>query len=293
VERETGAIHLIFCRDNRQAFHTKSTDDGANFYHPKEITAAFDGFRAQLDTDLSQARAGHKLDGLPFKITRLATGPGHAIQTRRGRFLVPVWLNSYHPFPSSPGGKDEVIDYRYRAGVIYSDDNGQTWNAGRVIRAADGSIEGSESMVAETSTGSLYMSLRVTGRKTRTVSWSKDGGSTWSPAAPDANLIDPTCQASVLVPADPAVPDKSRMLFANPASGQRENLTVRLSPDDGGTWPVSKLLHEGPSAYSDLAVLADGAIGCLYERGSKQAYEKITFARFNLSWLTGGTAGSR
>jgi hypothetical protein len=29
-------------------------------------------------------------------------------------------------------------------------------------------------------------------------------------------------------------------------------------------------------------------IGCLYERGEHSYFEKVTFARFSLAWLTGG-----
>ncbi len=65
-------------------------------------------------------------------------------------------------------------------------------------------------------------------------------------------------------------------------------MTIRISPDGGATWSVSKLLHEGPSAYSSLAVLPDATIGCLYERGRTQLYEDITFARFNMDWLSSG-----
>jgi hypothetical protein len=46
-------------------------------------------------------------------------------------------------------------------------------------------------------------------------------------------------------------------------------MTVRLSLDEGKIWPVAKLLHVGPSAYSDLAVLPDGTICWLYEAGKK------------------------
>ena len=63
-------------------------------------------------------------------------------------------------------------------------------------------------------------------------------------------------------------------------------MTVRLSYDEGVTWPAAKVLYEGSAAYSDLVALPDGAIGCLYERDN---YAKITFARFPLAWLTGGT----
>ena len=64
-------------------------------------------------------------------------------------------------------------------------------------------------------------------------------------------------------------------------------MTVRLSRDDGSTWAHSRILHAGPAAYSCLTVLADGSIACLYERGDADRYEKITFARFSLDWLTG------
>jgi sialidase-1 len=62
-------------------------------------------------------------------------------------------------------------------------------------------------------------------------------------------------------------------------------MTIRLSYDEGQTWPVAKVLYDGSAAYSDLAVLPDGTIGCLYERDD---YGKITFARFTLAWLTDG-----
>ncbi len=55
-----------------------------------------------------------------------------------------------------------------------------------------------------------------------------------------------------------------------------------------GPWPVAKPLHAGPSAYSCLAILADGRIGCLYEGGAKSPYEKLVFAAFALEWLAGG-----
>jgi sialidase-1 len=78
-------------------------------------------------------------------------------------------------------------------------------------------------------------------------------------------------------------------------SRDRKNLSVKLSYDEGKTWPVNKTLESGYSAYSDLAVGPDGAIYCFYERGSDDGkgkrvttYTHLTVARFNLEWLTGG-----
>jgi sialidase-1 len=64
-------------------------------------------------------------------------------------------------------------------------------------------------------------------------------------------------------------------------------MTVRLSYDEGKTWPVKRVLHAGFAAYSCLAALPDSRIGCLFERGDQHANEKITFARFTYGWLTG------
>lgn len=65
-------------------------------------------------------------------------------------------------------------------------------------------------------------------------------------------------------------------------------MTVRLSYDEGKTWPVSKVIHPGQLAYSCLTVLPDETIGLLYENSKDYRYEKISFALFNLEWLTDG-----
>jgi hypothetical protein len=58
--------------------------------------------------------------------------------------------------------------------------------------------------------------------------------------------------------------------------------TTPTKPDPvSGPWPVNKTLDAGPSAYSDLAVLPDGTVLCLYEKTSD-----IAAARFNLEWLS-------
>jgi sialidase-1 len=113
------------------------------------------------------------------------------------------------------------------------------------------------------------------GQNRRAYAWSYDEGERWSEARLDDALIEPVCQAGLL-----HLPD-DRVLFSNPASTRREQMTVRLSADRCRTWSAGKLLHSGPAAYSDLALAADGRVGCLYERGDTQAYERITLARFH------------
>jgi sialidase-1 len=81
--------------------------------------------------------------------------------------------------------------------------------------------------------------------------------------------------------------NNSLALFSNPADKKsRIRMTVRLSYNDGRTWPVNRILHDGPAAYSSLAVLENGEIACFYEGGEKNPYESIIFEKFSLGWLT-------
>jgi sialidase-1 len=169
-----------------------------------------------------------------------------------------------------------------RSHIIYSDDHGATWKLGGVLGENT-----NECQVIERQDGSLLLNMRSYHQKNRrAIATSKDGGLSWSEVTLDPALIEPVCQASLVRWSDRE--GKGRVLFSNPASTRREKLTIRLSEDDGRTWPVARLLHDGPAAYSALAVLPDGTLGCLYECGTKSAYEKIAFARFGLDWLTDG-----
>jgi hypothetical protein len=107
-------------------------------------------------------------------------------------------------------------------------------------------------------------------------------------ATPDRGLIEPPAQASLVRLTSSRMADRDRLLFANPASTRRERLTVRLSYDEGATWPVSRVVHDGPAAYSSLVVLRDLSIGLLFERGERSPYERISFAHLTLEWLTDG-----
>jgi hypothetical protein len=104
------------------------------------------------------------------------------------------------------------------------------------------------------------------------------------PAAlvPDRALIEPPAQASLIRLTAKTAGDRDGLLFANPASRARERMTVRLSYDEGLTWPVSRVIHEGPAAYSSLVLLPDSTIGVLFERGDRSPYERITLARLTL-----------
>lgn len=63
-------------------------------------------------------------------------------------------------------------------------------------------------------------------------------------------------------------------------------MSVKLSYDEGKTWPMEKLIHPGPSSYSSLVRLPDGDVGLVYEGGQQHRREWIRFARISLEWLT-------
>jgi sialidase-1 len=82
----------------------------------------------------------------------------------------------------------------------------------------------------------------------------------------------------------------NRLLFSNPADPtHRLNMTVRISYDEGKTWPVAKMIEKGPGGYSSMTVLPDGSVGLVYETGT---FSTISFVRFKLDWITDGREGN-
>ena len=82
------------------------------------------------------------------------------------------------------------------------------------------------------------------------------------------------------------------LIFSNldTAKPKRERMTVWASFDGGRTWPLKRLVFEGPSAYSSLtagrpSTPAEGWIFLHFEGGPQGG---STVARFNLSWLLAG-----
>ena len=267
VDRETATIWLPLTRnlgeDNerqiwsgtgkgtRTVWILKSTDDGATWSEPVEIT---------------------QTTKLP-EWTWYATGPGVKIQLRNGRMLIPC----NHDLMVA-GGRD---CYSH---VIYSDDHGVTWKLGG---STLGDNRTSECQLVELQNGSLFLDIRnyPCYRYLRATATSEDGGLTWSEVNHDSTRADPGCQASILRFTDERAYAKGRLLFSNPASDKREKMTIRLSYDEGETWPVSNLLHAGPSGYSCLTVLPDMSIICFYEKGVGRPCETVTLAKFSLEWL--------
>lgn len=245
---------------SRTVWVLESSDGGVSWDPPREITASVK--RPEW--------------------TWYATGPGNGIELRwgerTGRLIVPC-------------DHIEAGTKEYYSHVISSDDRGATWRIGGVTP----SDRVNECAVAEIGPGRLLLNMRNydPAVRARAVSTSEDAGETWGPLRRDAALPEPICQASMVAMEDGGFPGGGgdfltpTLVFSNPASAEaRIRMTVRMSGDGGESWTDGAVLHEGPAAYSSLAPLGDGSVGCLYERGDQHPYERITFARV-LIWSTG------
>lgn len=167
------------------------------------------------------------------------------------------------------------------AASAYSDDHGETWQMGGLAGPA-----ANENKTVELADGRLMMNSRTTATPSRLVSVSDDAGQSWGPLTSDPELVDPGNNAAIIRGNEDATADQPEshiLLFSNTAHATaRQNLTVRVSCNDGATWPLAKTVEAGPSAYSTILELNDGTYGMLYERGP---YAAIVFARFNNAWL--------
>ena len=119
------------------------------------------------------------------------------------------------------------------------------------------------------------------GKNKRAMSVSNDGGQTWGELYLDETLDTPVCQASILRATWPE-DGKSRILFSSPRGSKRQDLHVWVSHDEGKTWPISKRIYQGGSAYSNLVMMPDGRVGVVFER---DGYARISLAVFDWAWL--------
>ena len=260
VDQVTGRVVLVSTSNEasvsgqRLPWFQHSDDDGLTWSAATQLPATFDGTNNGW----------------------FATGPGHGVQLASGRIVVGA-----HQKPSNG-----VVD----AGVLYSDDHGDSWHASVVPNSyVDGSISPSEVSVTELADGRLYAAGRneLTTGDHRVAAISSDGGATFPKFAAVPSLVTPNVQGSVLAlrqtykttPGD-------TLIFSGPSDPtDRTHLQIRYSTNNGASWatPSRGLITNDRSGYSDLAELADGEIGLLYEGGSTFSADEIRFNRFTPS----------
>lgn len=223
-------------KQTSQFLITKSSDDGLTWSEPVNITE---------QTKLPEWWL-------------FAPAPGHGISLKDGTLVFPTQ------------GRDK--DGEPFSNITWSKDQGKTW-----ITSAPAYNNVTESMAVELSDGSIMLNMRDNrnrGNKEengRRICVTTDLGKTWKehPTSRKA-LIEPTCMASIHKHkyTEGGV-KKSMLLFVNPSSHDtRNNITLKVSFDDGNTWPEDKwiLLDAYRSAaYSCITSIDENTIGILYE----------------------------
>ncbi len=219
VDHHTGAVEFLYCTNYSRCFSMRSTDDGLTWSKPIEITATFEPFRKKYN----------------WKV--IATGPGHGIQLKSGRLVVPIWLAYGQIGDHGPSA----------AATIFSDDHGKTWKAGDIAVPNEGEYGSpNETILAELSDGKVMLVSRNYSKPNRKIiATSFNGATQWSKPEFHNELWEPRCMASILT-----LPGKTgTLLFSCPntlprndagqevpnGKGKRMKLTLKLSHDDGKT----------------------------------------------------------
>ncbi|ONI84827.1 hypothetical protein ALI22I_30545 [Saccharothrix sp. ALI-22-I] len=259
VDEQTGRVCLFYKGSNGSLFVKRSDDAGASWTAAEDLTPLF--------------------ASNPHGWTRNSPTPGHGIQLRNGRLLMP--LNHRAPDP----------DPNYGIDAVYSDAHGApgSWRRSAPAPLAVG-YPINESRAYERRDGAVVINGRwgAGGTRYRITTSSLDGGQTWS-----APVVDGSTGQFVSVDAGMLQYSRGpvdRLLFSRPDSSDRENMTVSISYDDGASYRYSRVVNPGASYYSDLARLSDGTILLAYGRdGDVPSFpERIAIARFDLEWLTRG-----
>lgn len=257
----------------RRVFLQRSTDLGVSWTEPTEITDA-----------VKRKNWGW-----------YATGPCHGIALTQsphaGRLLIPA----NHTVVPEPD-QDPAPRCRFSGGhCIISDDGGRTWRLGFVDDHVDDedpiAINPNENAAVELADGRIYFNTRNFGSEIsgRVHAWSSDGGEELDASyRPVRATVAPDVQAALL-----RLPDDRVVLCTPRTAKRRRRLGLYVANAKGTGWRHGPLIHSGPAAYSDLALLPHDAaagedrLGVLYEAGEKRSYEGIWLVRLPLSSIGG------
>lgn len=199
--------------------------------------------------------------------------------------------------------------------ALFSDDGGVTWIPSTPFPDELGTGEGA---IVELSDGRLFYSSRKhffhymdESRFTshRYYALSHDGGETWEDLGANLELPDgPRFRGHTgrghnynghfgLLAGLTRLPVAGHdiLIFSNvdTEGHQRERGSVWASFDGGKTWPVKRLVYDGPFSYSSLAAgkpgtPSEGWIFVQFEGGPDGPHSDGNIARFNLTWLLQG-----
>ncbi|WP_190989481.1 exo-alpha-sialidase [Pseudarthrobacter sulfonivorans] len=241
----------------------ESSDGGVTWSEPRLITSV-----TKPGTSKTSPAAGD--------IRSNFASSGEGIQLKYGQYKGRL-IQQYAGDVRQADGTNKIQAYS-----VYSDDHGATWHKG-----ANVGDRMDENKTVELSDGRVLLNSRDNANQGyRKVAISTDGGATYGPVTQDTELPDPANNGAItrMFPAAAqGSADAKKLIFTNSNSKTgRENVSARVSCDDGATWPGVRTIRSGFSAYSTVSRLEDGKFGVLYEGNYT---DNIQFAKFDDAWL--------
>jgi hypothetical protein len=263
VDRTNGKVWVFYLR-SRPERSTDTARPGTDDLQTQARWSDNDGLTWSEPLDLTSV--ARDMNDKTWRAS--VPGPGGAIQTRKGRLIVPMWKTPFANF------------------TIFSDDYGRTWQRGHLVSEKQA---GDENQLVELEDGRLLMDIRQNSGTNRWLSESDDGGVTWT--EPRAGIaVTPVMCAIERFSLKSAGDDRNCIVWTGPKGPDRRRLVIRTSSDEGKSFSNERLISDDYAAYSDLTILKDKTIGVLWERGVERGYQFITFTRLNREWIDSGAA---
>ncbi|XP_028322231.1 sialidase-3-like [Gouania willdenowi] len=297
-EKNTKTLYLFFVCIWDSVTEMKQIITGKNKTRLCCVSSSDDGQTWSQSTDLTESVIGDAI----HKWATFAVGPGHGVQLENGRLIIPAYAY-YVPYRCCSFPVPFTV--YPRALSIYSEDFGQTWRIGKMLRNKSCECEMAE-IIDHEGRSHLYCNARHTGGH-RCEALSENSGVYFDKPHMAPELVEPPhgCQGSVIgFPAPEFVPNddteskacgtsllspdtQTWLLFMHPTNkSSRRDMGVYLnrSPLHSSGWDRPRILHSGPSGYSDLAYNGDkDQFSCLMECGVDSAIEQIAFMSFSLN----------
>lgn len=253
----------------REVWYKTSTDNGLTWSAPVNIT---------LQVHKPKQPQVNSAYNFKEDWRSYANTPGHAIQLMDGKYKGRIYIAANHS-----AGEPQKHYADGRAFGYYTDDHGKTFKLSEEVNIPGAN----ENMAVELAGNKLMMNIRnqLGNVKQRIIAISNNGGQSWDTTYFDAHLPDPICQGSILNLGKRG--SKAILAVCNDADTlHRDNLTLRISFDEGKTWKYNVVIAKSPigykgafSAYSDLVAVDKKHIGILYE---KDEYKHIVFTTHSL-----------
>lgn len=271
VDRQANLIFCLFT-GNKGTFDSTKDDRQKNYYCVSKDNGKT--WSSVIDiTDMLYGTGCRDPVRSEYYSCFLTSGAG--LQTRSGRLML-------------VGIVRENSGRGLSTHTVYSDDHGKTWAMSNSRSVSNGD----ESKVVQLNNGSILMDIRT--KPNRRYSISNDEGITWNGAYAQPDLQDPACNGEIIRYTSTLDGyNKNRLIHTNlHHDSQRKNLVIKISYDEGNTWPIEKVIEPSYAIYSAVTTSPiDGKIYVYWEKSIDDSVGSgcdMVLTTLTLDWITDG-----